>query len=539
MTDLPELLAPAGSWESLEAAVYAGADAVYLGGKMYGARRYAGNFSDEELARAIAFAHLHRVRVYVTVNTLLTDHELPELARYLYFLFESGADAILVQDPGVAMTARMVVPALPVHASTQMTIFSIEGMVWAEERGFSRVVLARETPLEQVMAIQKECTGKKLPGIEIFIHGALCYSVSGQCLLSSVIGGRSGNRGMCAQPCRKPYRLVCGPSDRYGRPDSPVTITPGDRYLLSTRDLCTCPFLDNIVHSGIESLKIEGRMRSPEYVAVVVDVYRRALDSVNRNQWTPADDDIRDLALAFNRGFTGGYLFSNDCMGRERPDPRGVFIGTVISCRLNVGQTEIEIKQEGTVVPTPGDGMVLTAPGSDREEGFIVRYPVKRKGNALVIRQNISCRPGMQLWLTGSPKFRKKVESIRAAGKKSGRNQIPVDLKLVLRQGEFPVLSGTFTGPSGNDIVVSVKGSILPVTAETAPLGVEHISQQLEKSGDTVFGVISIDISYDGGLFMPVRALNDLRRLFSRKLNLHFSRHSSPAPGNYRRPRPV
>jgi putative protease len=514
MTDLPELLAPAGSWESLEAAVYAGADAVYLSGKRYGARKYASNFSDEDLLRAIAFAHLHGVRVYVTVNTLLTDNELPELARYLYVLFESGTDAILVQDPGVAVIARTVVPDLPVHASTQMTIFSIEGMAWAQERGFSRVVLARETPLEQVRSILNESTGKKMPGVEVFIHGALCYSVSGQCLLSSVIGGRSGNRGMCAQPCRKPYHLVCGPYDNYGRPASPDTIIPDDQYLLSTRDLCTYPFIDRIAKSGIESLKIEGRMRSPEYVAVVSDAYRRALDSVDRNEWSPSDEDTRDLALAFNRGFTGGYLFSDDCMGRERPDPRGVYIGTVISCRSIAGQTEIEIKQEGKVVPSPGDGMVFTSPGSDREEGFIVRYPVKRKSDVLIIRQNISCRSGMQLWLTGSPKFRKKVELIRAAGKKSDRHRVPVDLNMTLRPGEFPVLSGTFVSPSGSDIVVSVTGDVVPVTAETTPLGLEQIAQQLEKSGGTAFGVRSIDLVYDGELFLPVRVLNDLRRLF-------------------------
>ncbi len=514
MTDLPELLAPAGSWASLEAAVYAGADAVYLSGKRYGARKYAGNFSDEDLARAIAFAHLHGVRVCVTVNTLLTEYELPGIARYLYFLFESGADAILVQDPGVAVIARTIVPALPLHASTQMTIFSIEGMAWAQERGFSRVVLAREMPLEQVSAILKECAGKKMPGVEVFIHGALCYSVSGQCLLSSVIGGRSGNRGMCAQPCRKPYQLVCGPADNDGRPASPVTLTPDNRYLLSTRDLCTFPYIDRLAKSGIESLKIEGRMRSPGYVAVAVDAYRRALDSVNVKEWIPPDEDMRDLSLAFNRGFTLGYLFSDECMGRERPDPRGVFIGTVISCRTTAGQTEMEIKQEGTVVPTPGEGMVLTLPGSDREEGFIIRYPVKQKGDTLFIRQNIPCRSGMQLWLTGSPKFRKKVELIRAAGIKSGRHQVPVDLKLALQPGAYPVLSGTFAGPDGSDMFVSVKGSVLPVTAETAPLGPEQIAQQLEKSGGTVFGVRSIDISYDGGLFLPVRALNDLRRLF-------------------------
>ena len=205
----PELLAPAGSPEALRAAVAAGADAVYLAGRRFGARHYAANFPDDELRSAVDYAHLHGVRVYVTVNTLVSDAELPDVVRYLLWLYEIGVDAVLVQDTGVAALAREVVPALPLHASTQMAIHNREGVSWAARKGLSRVVPARERTLPEIEGIA-EVPGS---GVEVFAHGALCYSYSGQCLLSSVIGGRSGNRGMCAKPCRKPYRLVTAGKD--------------------------------------------------------------------------------------------------------------------------------------------------------------------------------------------------------------------------------------------------------------------------------------------------------------------------------------
>ncbi|MFA7199767.1 MAG: peptidase U32 family protein, partial [Methanoculleus sp.] len=230
----PELLAPAGSPEALAAAVAAGADAVYLSGRRFGARHFAANFSDEELRSAVDYAHLHGVRVYVTVNVLVREAELADVARYLLWLYETGADAVLVQDAGVASLAREVVPDLPLHASTQMTIHNREGVIRAAQEGFSRVVLARELTLPEIEGFAEEAEARGV-GIEVFAHGALCYSYSGQCLLSSVIGGRSGNRGMCAQPCRKPYRLVTAGKDDYGRPKD-LRVVPGrDRYLLSTR----------------------------------------------------------------------------------------------------------------------------------------------------------------------------------------------------------------------------------------------------------------------------------------------------------------
>ncbi len=291
--EIPELLAPAGSMESLKAAVNAGADAVYLSGKQFGARHYAANFDNEDLKEAVHYAHLRGVKVYVTVNTLVKDHELPDLAKYLLFLYENGADAILVQDVGVARIAKELVPDLNIHASTQMTIHNTEGVKWAAELGFKRVVLAREMKLAEIEEIGKNIGSEQIE-LEIFAHGALCYSYSGQCLLSSFIGGRSGNRGMCAQPCRKPYDLVLGEKDEYGRPVNTNRSRIKENYLLSTRDLAIYKYLDKISKSSVSSLKIEGRMRSPEYVAVVVSTYRKALDSIKKRRWKPGKKDINN-----------------------------------------------------------------------------------------------------------------------------------------------------------------------------------------------------------------------------------------------------
>lgn len=263
-----ELLAPAGSWEALEAAVNAGADAVYMGGKAFGARQYASNFDREEMTRAVYFAHMHRVRLYITVNTLVDDSELKELADYLLFLNNVGVDGIIVQDLGVIRLARKIVPELPLHASTQMTVTNSGGVEFAVQAGLERTVLARELSLEEIKAACDVGTE-----IETFIHGALCVCYSGQCLMSSLIGGRSGNRGRCAQPCRLPYKLV----NKDGE-DMLVGKDAG-QYLLSPKDMNTLSILPQLIETGVISYKIEGRMKRPEYVAVVVDAYRRAIDT--------------------------------------------------------------------------------------------------------------------------------------------------------------------------------------------------------------------------------------------------------------------
>lgn len=281
-----ELLAPAGNLECLVAAVQSGADAVYLSGKAFGARSFADNFDEAELEKAIDYCHIRGVKVYVTVNTLVLDKETAELCDYLRFLSRAGADGIIVQDMGVLKIARDIVPDLPIHASTQMTVHNSEGVKALEELGVKRVVLARELSSESIESISKNTNAE----LEVFGHGALCMCYSGQCLMSSIIGGRSGNRGKCAQPCRLPYSTGDNSSKA---------------FLMSLKDLSSLSHIESLMSMGVASLKIEGRMKGPAYVAAVVGTYRRYLD--NPHKIEQADIDLLDAI--FNRGgLTDGYL---------------------------------------------------------------------------------------------------------------------------------------------------------------------------------------------------------------------------------------
>ena len=280
-----ELLSPAGSRASLEAAVQSGADAVYMGFGAFNARRNAKNFTDEEFADAVAYCHLRGVRVFLTLNTLLTDRELPQAAEALRKASDMGVDAVLVQDWGALTLARAVAPDLPIHASTQMSLFTAGGARWAEGLGMERVVLARELSREDIVRICQSCGAE----IEVFVHGALCMCYSGQCTMSALIGQRSGNRGACAQPCRLPYG-VNGPCR--------------GQYPLSLKDANLSAYLQELEQMGVACLKLEGRMKRPEYVAVVTAVYRRLLDEGRG----PTEEESRALYDAFSRsGFTDGY----------------------------------------------------------------------------------------------------------------------------------------------------------------------------------------------------------------------------------------
>ncbi len=296
-----ELLAPAGNFDCLVAAVQSGADAVYLAGKNFGARSFADNFDKEELEKAVDYCHLRGVRVYVTVNTLTKDSEMPQIQDYLLFLNRVGVDAIIVQDIGVVNLSKRIVPELPVHASTQMTVYNKEGVKFLEKMGISRVVLAREVSLENIKSISADTDAE----LEVFGHGALCMCYSGQCLMSSIIGGRSGNRGKCAQPCRLPYSV--GEKDKKA-------------YYLSLKDLSSLHLLNKMRDAGVRSLKIEGRMKGPAYVAAVVGMYRKYLD----NPAPVSKEDIELLDIIFNRGgLTDGYLTGKtgaDMFALDKPD---------------------------------------------------------------------------------------------------------------------------------------------------------------------------------------------------------------------------
>ncbi|MGI6113521.1 MAG: peptidase U32 family protein, partial [Mahellales bacterium] len=313
-----ELLAPAGSKEALHAAIKGGADAVYLGGTRFSARQYAKNFDNRQLEESTDYCHRFGVKIYVTVNTLLSNDELEEAADFIGQIHRMGVDGVIIQDLGLLHIIRQAFPGMAVHASTQMTTHNTQGVKALEEMGFKRVVLARELSIEEITRIAAE-TGIEL---EVFVHGALCLCYSGQCLMSSLIGGRSGNRGCCAQPCRMAYTLM----DREGN-----KVKTQGRYLLSARDICTLSCLAGFKRAGVTSLKIEGRMKKPEYVSLVTSAYRKAIDSLD--EATNMQDDMDKLMLAYNRGgFWPGYAFDNNIkqlIAPEKPDNWGLYIGRV------------------------------------------------------------------------------------------------------------------------------------------------------------------------------------------------------------------
>ncbi len=498
MRKLPELLAPAGSPEALRSAIAAGADAVYLGGKRFGARKFATNFDEPAILEAINYAHLRGVRVYVVVNTLVREDELMDAAEYLVRLYEMGTDAVLLQDLGVAALARLLVPELERHASTQMTIHNREGLLYAARAGFKRAVLAREVTLDEIKKWESEKPSTGL-GLEVFVHGALCYCYSGQCLLSSAIGGRSGNRGMCAQPCRKPYVLLRGKLDEYGRPVSLAAEPQKESFLISTRDLSVYRHLDRIVRSPVQSLKIEGRMKSPEYVAVVTGIYRRALDSIARGSWSASPEDERDLALAFNRDFTDGHLLSaGDVMGRKASDNQGFLIGSVAS--YDLPRSEAQVRLCGSLTLEKGDGLVFQAPG--QEMGLVVQN-VFQKDGLLRLKTPERVRPGAKVYLTGSTALTRKAQAII----NSDKTEIPIDLDISWEDGDCLVEGRLQTGQK-----IEVKAGFKMEKAKKQPLTQQQIESQMRRTGGTPFVIGKIDMDYPGDLFAPLGALNQLRR---------------------------
>ncbi len=530
--EIPELLAPAGSMESLKAAVNAGADAVYLAGKQFGARHYAANFDNEDLKEAVHYAHLRGVKVYVTVNTLIKDHELPDLAKYLLFLYENGANAILVQDIGVARIAKELVPDLNIHASTQMTIHNTEGVIWAAELGFKRVVLAREMKLAEIEEISENIEPGQIE-LEIFAHGALCYSYSGQCLLSSFIGGRSGNRGMCAQPCRKPYDLILGEKDEYGRPVNvnKVEIMQSiiehqkskifeaeikEKYLLSTRDLAIYQYLDKISKSSVSSLKIEGRMRSPEYVAVVVSTYRKALDSIKRGRWKPRKKDIDNLKLAFNRDFTGGYLLEKDessVMSRDRPGNRGVYIGPVIDYKKKNKEAVIEI--ENQIIPEKGDGVVFINKNQNKNEyGMIIHESPSVHKNKARFTVQYPLKQGTLVYITRRRSLLDKAQKII----NDDKHRINVNLDVLVKNDGSISLKSKFNDLNKNLIELELLPDFKMEAAIKKPITEKIIETQLRKTGGTPFDIGDMNIQYPGGFFAPISELNRLRRELFEKM---------------------
>ena len=486
-------MAPAGNFDALVAAVTAGANAVYLGGKTFGARAFADNFDAEELKRAVKFAHLHDVAVHVTANTGVKDEELNSLAEYLRFLQDIDVDAALLQDLGALRVAKKAAPKLALHASTQMSANNLPGVNALYELGFSRVVLARELSLDEIEYISQNAPVE----IEIFAHGAICVCYSGQCLMSSMIGGRSANRGRCAQPCRLPYNLV----DEKGKN---LLKDEAGQYLLSPKDLNTIDILPQIIKTGVASLKIEGRMKRPEYVAIVTDVYRRGIDRATKGEeYFVPDGDKRALAQIFNRDFTHAYLEGqnrHDFIGANKPNNRGLFVGRAEKYD-NVNRTAtVKLAPEAEL--NPGDEVNFWVKVGGYETATITEPSANGRA---VVKVPHKVGEGDRVFKVHDEKL-----SARARGFFDGTNakKMPVMAKVTAKIGE--VLSAEF---SCGNVKVAVFSDFVGEAAKNRPLTEEIIKAQMGKLGDTEFFLQDFSAKIDDNVAAPLSALNALRRM--------------------------
>ena len=498
-----ELLAPAGSREALVAAVENGANAIYLAGNAFGARAYASNFDREALREAIHFAHLRKVAIHVTVNTIVADEEMGPLRDYLRFLYEAGADAVLVQDLGVARVAHETVPDLPLHASTQMSVSSLEGVRALAELGFTRVVLARELSLKEIRHI---CAHAPVE-IETFMHGALCVCYSGQCLMSSMIGGRSGNRGRCAQPCRLPYTLV----DEKGQD---VLGDKAGSYLLSPRDLSTIDVIPDLIEAGVSSLKIEGRMKRPEYVATVVRTYREAIDTYYAGKgYAVTQEERDDLAQIFNRDFTTAYLEGRPgkaMMSDRRPNNRGLLIGRVtaydwdarivtvkLSGRLGLGdQVDFWVKVGGRVTATIS--ALTDAKGRAVEEG--------QAGDTVSFAIPSAVRDHDRVFKVYDARLMERAKETYASGAPVRR--IPVAIAVRAAIGE--PLTVTLCDAEGHR--GEGRTDFIGESARKRPLSEEIIRKQVSRLGTSVYEMKSLHCDIAGEVMVPMSEINEARR---------------------------
>ena len=485
-----ELLSPVGNKECLEAAIKAGADAVYLSGKNYGARKFAGNFETEELIQAIEYSHLYGVKVYVTVNTMIYEQEIEQVFKYLELLYINNVDAIIVQDIGLINLIHKRLPELEVHASTQCHNHNNQGIELLKKIGVTRVVLDREMSLEEIQKIKKENIE-----IEVFIHGALCVCYSGCCLFSSLNGGRSGNRGECVQSCRLPYKLL--KNNKY-------ISTKGD-YLLSTRELNTINNIQEIIESGVDSLKIEGRMKSASYVGIVTKLYRTYIDKYYNHEDTKvSNEDIEKLAKIFNRKFTSGYINGNkEIMNPETPNHQGIEIGKVI----DVNNNKITIKLFKTL--NQNDGIRF----KNSQKGMIVNK-LYNKNNLLIKSSQDIAIIDNKIGLKTKDIILKTIDyELENSIKNIEPKKIPVNYKVEAYKNKNIRVT-----LSDNINEVSYIGDKVE-EALTNPINFQKIKYQLSKLGDTIYKLNNIEINMDDDIFINIKSLNEIRRELVNKLN--------------------
>ncbi|MBD2137041.1 U32 family peptidase [Anabaena sp. FACHB-1237] len=511
---LPELLAPAGNWECAKAAVENGADAIYFGLDKFNARMRSQNFTLADLPELMAFLHLRGVKGYITLNTLIFPLELTEAQRYLKTIIAAGVDGVIVQDIGICRLIRHLSPDFPIHASTQMTITSAVGVQFAKSLGCQLVVLARECSIKEINKIQQQIAEKNiiLP-LEVFIHGALCVAYSGQCLTSEALGGRSANRGECAQACRMPYDLIV---------DGKMIDLGDQKYLLSPQDLSGLEVLPELVKSGVTSLKIEGRLKAPEYVANVTQVYRKALDNLANSLTNKANkankinqQDQYNLEMAFSRGLYPGWfngINNQELVHARFGKKRGVYLGEV----TKIYQEQITIKIAAPV--KPGDGIVFDCghPEMQEEGGRI--YTVLAKGKEVILTfgkgslnfKNIHI--GDKVWKTSDPELDKKLRQSYSGEHPQFTRPINIEI-----YGEIDdKLIAIAHDELGN--IVKVESEISLVSAHTKPLTTEKLTEQFSRLGNTPFHLENLQNHLIGNIMLPVSELNKMRRELVTKL---------------------
>ncbi len=498
MTDKVEILAPCGSYESLVAAVNAGADAVYLSGKSFGARAYALNFSDEDILDAITYAHRNNVKVYLTVNTLLKNNEIERVTEYLLPFYRNGLDAVIVQDFGVFSAVKRTFPDIDIHCSTQMNICSFHGARYMKELGAKRIVTAREMSLSEI----KEIHDKVDVEIETFVHGALCFCYSGRCLMSQAVGERSGNRGRCAQPCRKAYNGT---------------------YNMSMKDLCSVTEIPEIIESGIYSLKIEGRMKNEIYTAATTSAYRELCDDYYSGRFS-MDKAVKmkdRLAEIFNRGgFTEGYFHMNNgnkMITFDKPGNCGVAVGKVTE--ISGGKVSVRLSKAVNkgdsfeLMLKDGSSISLTAPG-DGKEGTL--YSLNAPKTKLI-------KAGTSLFRMKNDKVTRETEDIVKSIKRN-----PVTVKGTFETGE-PIYLSANTKVFDRIVEYSVTGDVVS-EAMKAPVGRNQIEDKLKKLGDMPFSIEKLSLSISDNAYFNMSAFNNLRRdLFNGllcKIDEEFSRQN-------------
>jgi len=489
--DKIELLAPAGDRKSFIGAINAGADAIYLSGKNYGARKYANNFSKEEIVELIEYAHKRGVFVYVTINTLIFEDEISELFEYSDFLVSSHVDAIIVQDIGVLTEFTKRYPDTEIHVSTQMNAYNIEQVKWLESIGVRRVILARETSIDIIETMRKQTN----VDLEVFVHGALCVSYSGNCLFSSMNGGRSGNRGECAQPCRLKYRLT-----RDGE------IIETESYLLSAKDLMTVDQLEMIVRSGVRSLKIEGRMRRPEYVIATVRAYREALDNLIESKDFDLSKRMSELMAVFNRDYTKGYLLNEEpyrINNQKRPNHQGLPLGVVAGYIR--GKAEIKLTRSLTV----GDGIRILG---DTDTGGEVSRIIKNgeivreayQGDIVTIDLPKEVLVGSEVMLT----LDRRLENSLNEYLNENYDLVGLNFRIIANVGDRLKVNAI----SENGIFSEIESDYIIEKAKKEPQKKSMLANQFAKFGTTFFYTKSIEIDSDESGFIPNGVINDLRR---------------------------